>query len=78
MASLAAQLVKNPPAMLETWVDPWVGKMPWRWERLSTPIFWPGKFQRGLKEFYLTEQLSLPKKKLILSSSDMCKSSISP
>ena len=22
MASLVAQLVKNPPAMLETWVDP--------------------------------------------------------
>ena len=44
MASLVAQLVKNPPAMLETWVDPWVGKILWRWERLSTPIFWPGEF----------------------------------
>ena len=29
-ASLVAQLVKNPPAMQETWFDPWVGKMPWR------------------------------------------------
>ena len=29
-ASLVAQLVKNPPAMQETWVRPWVGKIPWR------------------------------------------------
>ena len=27
-ASLVAQLVKNPPAMRETWFDPWVGKIP--------------------------------------------------
>ena len=28
--SLVAQMVKNPPTMLETWVfDPWVGKIPW-------------------------------------------------
>ena len=27
-ASLVAQLVKNPPAMQETWFDPWVGKIP--------------------------------------------------
>ena len=26
--------------------DPWVGKILWRRERLPTPIFWPGKFQR--------------------------------
>ena len=39
-ASLAAQLVKNPPAMWETWV----GKIPWRRERLPTPVFWPGEF----------------------------------
>ena len=31
-ASLAAQLVKNLPAMRETWFDPWVGKIPWRRE----------------------------------------------
>ena len=24
-ASLVAQMVKNPPAMWETWFDPWVG-----------------------------------------------------
>ena len=25
--------------MQETWVDPWVGKVPWRREWLPTPIF---------------------------------------
>ena len=45
-----AQLVKNPPAMRETWVrslgweDPRVGKIPWRRERLPPLIFWPGEF----------------------------------
>ena len=24
--------------------NPWVGKILWRWERLPTPIFWPGEF----------------------------------
>ena len=39
-ASLTAQLVKIPPAMQETWV----GKIPWRKERLPTPFFWPVEF----------------------------------
>ena len=38
-ASLVAQLVKNLPAMHETQFDPWVGKIPWRRERLPTPVF---------------------------------------
>ena len=38
-ASLVAQLVKNPPAVQETWVRSWVGKIPWRRERLPTPVF---------------------------------------
>ena len=38
-ASLVAQLVKNLPAMQETWV----GKISWRRERLPTPVFWPGE-----------------------------------
>ena len=38
-ASLMAQMVKNPPAMLETWAQSLVGKIPWRRERLSTPVF---------------------------------------
>ena len=37
-ASLVAQLVKNPSAMRETWVLSWVGKIPWRRERLLTPV----------------------------------------
>ena len=24
--------------------NPWVGKIPWRRERLPTPLFWPGEF----------------------------------
>ena len=43
-ASLVAQLLKNLPAMWETWVHPWVGKIPWRKERIPTPVFWPGEF----------------------------------
>ena len=27
----------------ETWVNPWVGKIPWRREWPSTPVFLPGK-----------------------------------
>ena len=23
--------------------DPWVGKIPWKRERLPTPVFWPGE-----------------------------------
>ena len=46
-ASLVAQLVKNPPAMWRPGFDPWVGKIPWRRERLPTPVFLPGEF-RGL------------------------------
>ena len=43
-------MVKNPPAMWETRFDPWVGKIPWRREKLLTPVFWPGEFhgQRSL------------------------------
>ena len=62
VASLVAQLVKNPPAMQETWVrsqgweDP-LGSLP-------TPVFCPGKFHVlyrpwGCKESDMTERLSL-------------------
>ena len=49
-ASLVAQLVKNLPAMQETWFDPRVGKIPWRKEWLPTPVFLPREFdgQRSL------------------------------
>ena len=44
--------------------DPWIGKIPWRRERLPTPLFWPGEFHglyspRGRKKSDMAEQLSL-------------------
>ena len=63
-ASLVAQLVKNPPAMRIPGLNPWVGKTPWRRERLSIPVFWPREFH-GLyspwshKESDTTKRLSL-------------------
>ena len=43
-ASPVAQLVKNPPAMRETWVQPLGWEDPLEKGRLPTPVFWPGKF----------------------------------
>ena len=65
-ASLVAQLVKNPPAMWESWVRSlgWEEMKGWRRESLPTPVFWPGKFH-GLyspwdrKELDTAEWLSL-------------------
>ena len=56
-ASLVVQLVENPPAMQGTYrrpeFNPWVGKIPWRRERLPTPVVSPGEFHglqsRGLQ-----------------------------
>ena len=42
-----AQLVKNPPAMWETWVQSLGCKDSLEKGRLPTPVFWPGEF-RGL------------------------------
>ena len=57
-ASLVAQLVKNLPAMQETWVQPLGWEDPLEKERLPTPVSWPGKFHRlyrlwGHKESFL-------------------------
>ena len=62
-ASLVAQLVKNPFIMWRPESDPWVGKIPWRWERLPTPVFWLGEFHElyspwGHKELDMTERLT--------------------
>ena len=43
-ASFVAQLVKNLPAMWETWVRSLGWKIPWRREKLLTPVFRPGEF----------------------------------
>ena len=47
-----------------SWEDPWVGKIPWRMERLPRPVFWPREFHGlfsswGCKESDMTEQLSI-------------------
>ena len=49
-ASLVAQIVKNRPAMQETWVWSRVRKIPWRREWQPTPEFLSGEFhgQRSL------------------------------
>ena len=39
-----AQLVKNPPKCRRPGFNPWVQKIPWRKEKLPTPVFWPGEF----------------------------------
>ena len=59
-ASLVVQVVKNPPAMLETWVQSLGWKIPWRREQLPTPVFLPGEFHGlnnpwGRKESDMTE-----------------------
>ena len=43
-------MVKNLSAMRRLEFNPWVGKVPWRRERLPTPVFLPGEFygQRSL------------------------------
>jgi len=53
MASLVAQTLKNPPTMLDTGFDPWVGKIPWRKAWQPTPVFLPGEFheQRSLEDY---------------------------
>jgi len=55
-----AQLIKNPPAMRETWVLSLGCEDPWRRERLPTPVFWPREFHGlyrpwGHKELDTTE-----------------------
>ena len=49
--------------MQETWVSPWVGKIPWRRKWQPTLAFWPGEShglysQWGHKESHMTERLS--------------------
>ena len=44
VASLVAQLVKNHPQWRRPGFNSWVGKIPWRRERLPTPVLWPGEF----------------------------------
>ena len=59
-ASLVAQLVKNSPQYGRPGLNPWVGNILWRRERLPSPVFWPREFHglyspRGHKEPDTTE-----------------------
>ena len=45
-ASLAAQLVRNLPAVRRPQFDSWVGKMPWRRAWQPIPVFLPGESPR--------------------------------
>ena len=56
---LVAQLVKNPPASGRPGFNPWVGKIPWRRERLPTPVFWPREFHGLYKSMALQIWASL-------------------
>ena len=63
-ASLLAQLVKKPPAVWETWVQPLGWEDALKKETLPTLVFWPGEFHRlyspwGCKVSDMTEWLSL-------------------
>ena len=64
-ASLVAQLIKDPLAMLRHEFDPWVGKIPWRKKWQSTPVFLPGKSlgQRSLADYspWVCKQLDTTK-----------------
>ena len=62
-ASPLAQLVKIHLQCGRPRFDPWVGKIPWRRERLPTPVFWPGEFHglyspRGCRESATAETLT--------------------
>ena len=59
-ASLVAQLVKNPPAMWETWVQSLGWEDPLEKGTAATPVFWPREFHGlyslwGRKETDITE-----------------------
>ena len=63
-ASLVAQLVKNLPAIWETWFQSLGWEDPLEKRKATTPVFWPGEFHGlyspwGHKESDTTEQLSL-------------------
>ena len=63
LTSLVAQLVNICLQSRRTGFDPWVGKIPWRRERLPTPAFWPGEVHElyspwGGNELDMIERLS--------------------
>ena len=61
LASQAAQLVKNLPAMWETWVQSLGWEEPWRREWILAPVFLSGEFygQRRLAGLQSMESLRM-------------------
>ena len=60
---MVVQLVKNPPAMQDTWAWTLGWDYPWRREHLPSWVFWPGEFHGlygpwGCKELDMTQRLS--------------------
>ena len=70
-ASLVAQIVKNLPAMQETWVQSLGGDNPLEKEMATTPVFLPEKFhgQRslvGYSPWACKESNMTPSKQLVI------------
>ena len=61
-ASLVAQLVKNLPAMPETWVRSlgWEDPLE-KGKAIPTPVFWPGEFH-GLYSPWGRKQSAMPER----------------
>ena len=37
----------------------WVEKIPWRSERLPTPVFWPGEFHMHIRHVYAIQYMNM-------------------
>ena len=63
-ASLVSQLIKNPPAMHEIWVQSLGWEDPLEKRKATHSVFWPGEFHTlyspwGHKELDMTKRLSI-------------------
>ena len=62
-------MIRSLPITQRPVFSPWVGKIPWRRDRLPTQVLWPGEFHRerslvgyslwGYKQVGTTERLLL-------------------
>ena len=53
-----SQMVKNLPVMLETWIQSWVRKIPWRREQLLSPVAGVAKSRTRLGDFDFLSDVS--------------------
>ena len=51
--------------------DPWVGKIPWRRERLPTTVFWPGEFH-GLHSPWCHKESEMTERPLLSLVNNHC------